>query len=140
MNNKDVSADYDNTAYDITKFFLVSCFVGIIFHYCFSICSCSLCAHGGSRKVVLSSTNKPERLNPQLLFFFCFLFLFSVEYFYSMLIHLFAPCGKKQDLEDTFRADRSSFDVSRHYKSKCTHTHTHTHTHLHTSTHSFLSA
>lgn len=73
VNNKDVSADYDNTAYDITKFFLVLCSVGIIFHYCFSICSCSLCAPGGSRKVVLSSTNKPERLNPQLLFFFCFL-------------------------------------------------------------------
>lgn len=40
VNNKDVSTDYDNTAYDITKFFLVLCSVGIIFHYCFSICSC----------------------------------------------------------------------------------------------------
>lgn len=28
----------------------------------FSICSCSLSAPSGSRKVVLSSTNKPEKL------------------------------------------------------------------------------
>lgn len=35
----------------------------------FSICSCSLSAPSGSRKVVLSSTNKPEKL----IFFFFYL-------------------------------------------------------------------
>lgn len=74
VNNKDVSADYDNTAYDITKFSLVLCSVGIIFHYCFSICSCILSAPGGSGKVVLSSTNKARKTESFTPFYyFCFL-------------------------------------------------------------------
>ena len=60
VNNKDVKADYGNTACDITKFFLFC----MIFHCSLSIRSCVLSASVGSRKIVLSSTNKPERLSP----------------------------------------------------------------------------
>lgn len=70
VNNRDVSTDYDNTAYEL---FLFLRSVGIIFHCCFIICSCFLRRPAGSKeRLFFVQPTKPERLIPQLLFF-CFI-------------------------------------------------------------------
>lgn len=76
VNNKDIHAVYGNFACETRHFVLYS--VGIVFDYSLSICSsCVPFAPGDARKIVLGSTNNPERLSLLLL---CFL-LISVEYF-----------------------------------------------------------
>lgn len=78
MNNKDIYTDYGTTVYGISKFFLVSYSVGVIFDYFLSICSCILV--DGSRTVVfLLLSYRPERLS-----------LFFRSTYYSILVHLFA--------------------------------------------------